>query len=531
MTTGPVNRVRKPLCAVLIATLLAPPVAAAQPQVSSPFAAPLVPTRADLTGPTPTGRSIVGPEYRLGPGDTLEVQIVGRLDVSRAPVVVDPEGSVNVPPLGSIAVGGKSLVDANRIISERARSLFRHAEVTVAFVAPRAFEVVLSGEVERPGAVRVAATQRLHEVLVAAGGITPRGSVRHVRLTVGDATREVDLLGFELRGDLAQNPYMQEGVRVHVPPRGAAVVLAGAVRRPGEYELGPGGSLRELLDLTGGLGPASADTRLTRIGPDGRKATAALDLRAALEGGRDVALQGGDVLYVPPIALLQDVVEVRGAFNGTDGAGRTLTSNKPTVVQRFELAQGERVRDVVLKAGGAAPFGDLRLAFVERGGAAGPRQRIPVDLQRLLVDRDETQNIQLQNGDVLSLPVTEDRVYVVGEVRAPGAHDFRPDLTPREYVALAGGPASRAKVAATMVTFRNGRTYPMREAPPLEPGAVVTVPEVAVKWWQDYVQIATVAAGLISAYTGLYIMFGGNLVRGITENKFDASNPSNPESR
>jgi hypothetical protein len=64
------------------------------------------------------------------------------------------------------------------------------------------------------------------------------------------------------------------------------------------------------------------------------------------------------------------------------------------------------------------------------------------------------------------------------------------------------------------VIFRNGRTYAMADAPPLEPGAVVTVPEVAVKWWQDYLQIASVLAGLVTAYTGVYILFNGPLSRG-----------------
>jgi hypothetical protein len=127
------------------------------------------------------------------------------------------------------------------------------------------------------------------------------------------------------------------------------------------------------------------------------------------------------------------------------------------------------------------------------------------------VEKDETQNVLIQNGDVLTLPVVEDKVFVVGEVKSPGAHDFRPDLTPREYVALAGGPSNRAKVKATSVTFRTGLTYAMAEAPPLEPGAVVTVPEVAVKWWQDYVQIATLLASLVTAYTGIFILFGGGI--------------------
>jgi protein involved in polysaccharide export with SLBB domain len=457
-------------------------------------------------------RAVAGPEYRLGNGDVLDVQIAGRLDVTRMQVIVDPEGIVNIPPLGAIDVGGLSLLDANRRIGERARSLLRFADVSIAVSIPRTFEVVVSGEVERPGTIQATAIQRLHELILIAGGITPRGSARHVHVAVGtEAGREVDLLRFELRGDLDQNPYVVDRMRVHVPTRAAAVTLAGAVRRPGEYELATPPSLRELLELTGGLAPggAGSDARLTRIGADGRKETTSIDLRSALVPPADVTLQAADTVFVPPLSVLQDVVEVRGAFIGAAESSKTITAGKTTIVQRFELAQGERVKDVVVKAGGAAAYADLRLAFIDRAGITGPRQRVPLDMQRLLVEKDETQNVLLQNGDVLTLPVVEDKVYVVGEVKAPGAQDYRPDLTPREYVALAGGPGNRAKVAATMVTFRNGRTYGMADAPPLEPGSVVTVPEVAVKWWQDYVQIATLIASLVTAYTGIFILFNG----------------------
>lgn len=495
--------------------LQAPPQQAPSPQApptpfpTAPGARPTVPL-----GIVPL-RSVAGPDYRLGNGDVLEVQIAGRLDVTRTQVIVDPEGNVNIPPLGSMEVGGLRLVDANRKIADRGRSILRFADISIAVASPRVFDVTVSGEVERPGTVQAQATQRLHELVLNAGGVTPRGSARHVEVTTGATTRHVDLLRFELAGDLSQNPYVLDNMRVHVPARGAAVTLAGAVRRPGEYEVGPDGSLRELLDLTGGLPPSSAgsDARLTRIGPDGRKETVSLDLRTALAPPADVPLRAGDTLFVPPLSQIQDVVEVRGAFIGAPDSSKTQTAGKPTIVQRFELAQGERIRDVVVKAGGAAAYADLRLAFIDRTGQSGPRQRVPIDLQRLLVEKDETQNVTMQNGDILTLPVVEDKVYVVGEVKSPGPQDFRPDLTPREYLALAGGPSTRAKVKSTTVTFRNGRTYAMAEAPPLEAGVVVTVPEVAVKWYQDYLLIAQTLASLITAYTGIYVLFNGPLSR------------------
>ena len=513
--------VSRSICALLVVCLIGPSLAAAQappsvqPPPLAPGAAPPIDRatpRSDPTVATPAATRIIpGPDYRLGPGDLLEAQVAGRIDVARHHVVVDLDGSINIPPLGRIEVAGLTLTEAYRRLVERARTVFRFVDVTLSIIAPRAFEIVVSGEVDRPGTSLSSAMRRLQEVIIAAGGITPRGSFRRIRLSHKGQEREVDLLRFELTGDLSQNPFVEEGMRIHVPPRGPAVTLSGAVRRPGEYELGPSGSLAELLALVGGLHPSAArgEARLTRLGPDGRKETFSVDLATATVAPTDVPLRPGDTLFVPTVSVLQDVVEVRGAFAGTPETGKTTTAGKPTIVHRFELAQGERVRDLVTRAGGPAAFAELRLAVVERRGPGGPLQRIPIDLHRLIVEKDETQNIALQNGDALVLPVVEDRVYVVGEVKAPGAQDYRPDLTPREYVTLAGGPSNRAKVAQTVVTFRNGKTYPMADAPPLEPGAVVTVPEVAVKWWQDYVQIAQVVASLVTAYTGIFLLFGG----------------------
>jgi protein involved in polysaccharide export with SLBB domain len=478
---------------------------------AGPARAPVSGTRGDLGCGPNAERSTPSPDYRLGPGDLIEIQMVGRLEVTKHQVAVGPDGVINVPPIGAIDIRGLTLSDANQRIGDRVRSMFRFVETTMAVAQPRCFEVVLSGDVERPGTMLTPATRRLQDVILAAGGIAPRGSVRHVRLTVGQQEREVDLLRFEMTGDLSQNPLVQDGLRVHVPPRGPAVNLSGAVRRPGEYELDSFGSLGELFSLVGGLHPTAArrDARLTRVGPDGRKETFSVDLQTALAPSTDVRMRGGDVLFVPTVTTLQDIVEVRGAFAGVSESGRTSTGGKPTIIQRFELAAGDRVRDLVTRAGGPAAFAELRLAVIQRRNPAGPAQHIPVDLHRLLVEKDEAQNIELQNADILVLPIIEDKVYVLGEVKSPGAQDFRQEFTIREYLAVAGGLGSRAKVKGTTVTFRDGKTFPMETTPPLEPGVVVTVPEVSVKWWQDYVTISNVLTGLIGAYTGLFILFGG----------------------
>src|SRR2546430_7020814 len=172
---------RRALSLFLVASLLTPNWSFAQP-TPPPSTGPSAPGR-PVTAPTPSAgasRTVPGPDYRLGPGDILDVQIAGRLDVERSQVVVNPAGSISVPPLGSIAVGGLTLLEAQRRVAARAGTVFRFADVTLAVGAPRTFEVTLSGEVERPGTLTVTALRRLHEAILGAGGNTPRGRTRGV---------------------------------------------------------------------------------------------------------------------------------------------------------------------------------------------------------------------------------------------------------------------------------------------------------------------------------------------------------------
>ena len=529
---------RRGVALVLVVCLAVPSLAVAQqPQAQpaqplspaappSPSAPPQIPADSILlrlpgarpdactAGVTTFGRISPPPDYRLGSGDIVDVQLAGRLEVTRQTLIVDPEGAITLPPVGAISVDQLTLLEAQRAISERVRALFRFTDVTLSMQSPRCFEVMVSGEVERPGSLQAAATRRVHEIIVAVGGVTSRGSVRHVQITrkSGQAT-SLDLLRFELTGDVSQNPTVEDGMRIHVPPRSPWVTLAGAIRRPGTYELGPEAGLRELLQLMGGLsqGAAASEARLTRVGADGRNESFSIDLTRALRPPTDVPLKPGDVLYVPPGVVLQDIIEVRGAFVGTADSAKTTTLGKPTIVQRFELAAGDRVRDVLIKAGGPAPLADLRLAIIDRGGAGGPRRQIPVDLQRLLVEKEEFENIPLENGDVFTLPAVEDKVYVLGEVKSAGPQDYRVGATVREYLTLAGGPGVRGRFKNAVVTFRDGRTFNLAQAPPIEPGAVITIPEVSVRWWQDYVAISGAITGLITTYASLFLLFGGRI--------------------
>src|SRR5881628_1502983 len=205
---------RRCLSLLLVVSLLAPSTGFAQIPSTAPTPQPPAPSIRPTPAPTPPPASTSprgvtpGADYRLAPGDVLEVQIAGRLEVIRQQAVVDLEGAINVPPLGAIPLAGLTLLEAHRRVAQRAREVFRFAEATVTVMTPRTFEIVVSGEVERPGMLQTTALRRVHDVILDSGGITARGSTRRVRVTRKGIEREIDLLAFQLRGDVTQNPFM-----------------------------------------------------------------------------------------------------------------------------------------------------------------------------------------------------------------------------------------------------------------------------------------------------------------------------------
>src|SRR2546422_6736913 len=57
-----------------------------------------------------------------------------RSDVTHQQLVVDPEGVISIPPIGTVKIGGLSLREANRRVADHARQLFRFGEISLAVV-------------------------------------------------------------------------------------------------------------------------------------------------------------------------------------------------------------------------------------------------------------------------------------------------------------------------------------------------------------------------------------------------------------
>jgi protein involved in polysaccharide export with SLBB domain len=141
-------------------------------------------------------------------------------------------------------------------------------------------------------------------------------------------------------------------------------------------------------------------------------------------------LRDGDIVQNVPLRENDTVsVQLRKAIHVTV-AGAVM---KPDV---WLLDVGSSAVEAVAKAGGTAPGASLARAFVTRDGAT-----IAVNLEAAIADHDPKANMELREGDTLTIPPHKAQVAVFGEVSAPGVYGVPEDHMPylSDALAQAGG--------------------------------------------------------------------------------------------
>jgi polysaccharide export outer membrane protein len=199
-----------------------------------------------------------GPEYVLGPGDGLTLDLWGGVS-QRLFRTVDREGRLSLPESGPLLVNGKTLGEVQEDVQRILRTQYRDVSADVSLARLRTVRVYVVGEAVSPGAYDISSLSTPLNALVAAGGITSRGSMRHLRHLRGhQLVEEVDAYDLLLKGIRGDLKNLENGDTLLVPPVGPLVTVDGMVRRPAIYELRSEATLGEAVELAGGVLPAAA---------------------------------------------------------------------------------------------------------------------------------------------------------------------------------------------------------------------------------------------------------------------------------
>ena len=249
----------------------------------------------------------VGPDYVLGPGDSLVINMWGGSS-NRLDRMIDRQGQIELPEAGTIMISGMTIAGAQNAIQQALNTQFKNERVEISLSRLRTVRVYVVGDVQRPGAYDVSSMSTPLSALYAAGGPTSRGSLRVLRQYRGSQLiSQVDLYDFLLKGVRSGVERLLPGDTLMVPPAGPQVTIEGMVHRPAIYELNGEKTLNQVLELAGGvLGTASLkQINVSRLVAHERHTMLSLQLPSnpaeLAQKLADFQVQGGDDVVISQI--------------------------------------------------------------------------------------------------------------------------------------------------------------------------------------------------------------------------------------
>ncbi len=376
----------------------------------------------------------VGPDYVVGPGDSLAIDLWGGIS-TKLVRVVDRQGRVTLPEAGPLLVSGRSLGEVQLAVQKAIGTQYRDTSADVSVSRLRTVRVYVVGEVEEPGAYDISSLSTALNALVAAGGVTPRGSLRTLKHMRGkQEIEEIDAYDLLLRGVSPDAKRLENGDTLMVPPMGPQVIVTGMVRRPAIYELNGEKSVADVMEIAGGILPAAAlrHVEVQRLEAHEKRTMLSLDL--SLENNAAPQLisfkvQDGDEIHIFPIsAYNQDTIYLQGHVQ------------RPG---RYSYREGMKLTDLIAGYKDILPEPAAHYGEIIRLNPPDFRPSV-VSFDLATAMKDPGRAPALQQLDTVRIFSRFDfepapSVSVVGEVRVPGTYRTSGQVSLRDAVFLAGG--------------------------------------------------------------------------------------------
>ncbi len=382
-------------------------------------------------------------DYPIGVYDQIIVSLWNGAEAT-FDYTVARDGSIFPTGLGKIYVQGLTFENVRSLITQRFRSYVPvGTNITVSLGQPRTINVNVAGEVNKQGPVTVSAFTNAFNVIALAGGPTDLANLREILIKRnGRVIDQLDVYKYLTTGDFGKHIYMENNDFVILQTVEKKVKAEGKFKRPMYYQLKKDEGLKALLKYSGGLekdafssGVKVYRTELEKQIIKDVNSTAIInptnDPRFRNE---DFKLEDGDIVKVIAINPgLVNKVEVKGEVSYPG---------------QYEIRRGDKLFDVINRAGGITRNTYLPRAYIFRGGGDSTNikaSKVEVNLSGITNnDTASIYNVELfANDQVLLFSANQfgDKQYVeiFGEVRKEGRINKYGGMTLQDLLYLSGG--------------------------------------------------------------------------------------------
>ncbi len=192
-------------------------------------------------------------DYTVGAGDEIVIQLFGKENTTHR-LRVNRAGIINFPSLGPVQVAGMTFSDVRDSLNQRVKEQMIGVRSDISLGEMRTMQVFVMGDAYKPGAYTVSALTTISQAIYYSGGFSESGALRNVQLKRnGQVIRKLDMYDLLLKGDARNDIRLLPGDVVFIGALGNTISIDGEVNRPAIYEIKPGETYKQAIQMAGGF--------------------------------------------------------------------------------------------------------------------------------------------------------------------------------------------------------------------------------------------------------------------------------------
>ena len=495
---------------------------------------------------TPLEGAIDPDKYIVGPNDLFNFGIYGYLN-QQVPIYVLPEGVVVIPTVGEVDVNGVTLREAKRRVVAATKKRYYSSDVSFTLTMPRIFIVKITGMVQssyevnsvtRPSEVlkrlffdTTNVSRLTYEKQNERELLVPQISLRNLEIIHKNGTKsKVDIYKYFMTGDDRYNPYFVEGDVLKLTSLQMDrnyLTITGGVQLPGSYEYSKGDDLETAVGLGRGFQPDAEPDSITLYRPYRDKGGFEV-INLSYDEDKSFAIENYDRIFVKfkpeyykkgtvailgevkrpgyyPISFketrLKDLVEMAGGFTRDAYLPLSIVfrdyDQEYKAKDTLEIYVNQRANDLIVSEEDKTNFWqDIQ----------SRRNRVIVDFPALFKENDLSQNVILEDKDIVYINDNKNIVYVYGQVNNEGYVPYKEGENYEYYIEKAGGFSLAAEEGNVRVIKFNSRGWYKPDDVEIGSGDYIYVPKIVKEEFKDVISVIAQVAGVVIGVITTFIL-------------------------